>query len=141
MEASRLARHWFLRTALAYLGTPYRWGGDDPSGFDCSGFVVECLKSAGLLAEEDDFTADGLMRKFESCQLPEPRPGALLLSLDRNGAARHVVICLDSQYQIGASGGDRTTASPDNAWEVNAFVKIRPVAGRSKFRRICDPFG
>ncbi len=28
-----------LSTALDLLGTPYRLGGTDPSGFDCSGFV------------------------------------------------------------------------------------------------------
>jgi cell wall-associated NlpC family hydrolase len=28
-----------IQTALAFLGTPYRNGGSDPSGFDCSGFV------------------------------------------------------------------------------------------------------
>ncbi len=28
-----------LQTALSFRGTPYRNGGSDPSGFDCSGFV------------------------------------------------------------------------------------------------------
>ncbi len=28
-----------LNTALQYLGTPYRYGGSGPGGFDCSGFV------------------------------------------------------------------------------------------------------
>ncbi len=28
-----------INTALALRGTPYRNGGGDPSGFDCSGFV------------------------------------------------------------------------------------------------------
>lgn len=29
-----------VETALSLRGTPYRDGGDDPSGFDCSGFVA-----------------------------------------------------------------------------------------------------
>jgi hypothetical protein len=34
-----------IATAAArYLGTPYRWGGADPSGFDCSGLVTYVLQ-------------------------------------------------------------------------------------------------
>jgi cell wall-associated NlpC family hydrolase len=35
--------------ALALLGVPYRWGGNDPShGLDCSGLVRHVFKSVGL---------------------------------------------------------------------------------------------
>lgn len=36
-----------LDTAKKYLGTPYKWAGADPSGFDCSGFVYYVLKTLG----------------------------------------------------------------------------------------------
>jgi len=60
MDKMISAKYWFLQSALSYLGTPYVWGGDDPSGFDCSGFVIECLKSAGILNEREDYTAESL---------------------------------------------------------------------------------
>ena len=127
MAHEKMAQMWFVRTALAYLGTPYVWGGDDPSGFDCSGFVLECLKSAGLVGESEDYTADGLLRLFEGKVVDGPIKGGLLFYLNSRGRATHVTICLDEYFQIGASGGGSTTKDASGAWRDNAFVKIRPI--------------
>lgn len=34
-----------LKKAESQLGTPYRWAGKQPGGFDCSGFVLYCYGS------------------------------------------------------------------------------------------------
>ncbi len=37
-----------VELAMDYLGTPYRYGGASPSGFDCSGFVYYLCKTLGV---------------------------------------------------------------------------------------------
>lgn len=40
-------REEIVAYAKKYLGVPYVWAGNDPSGFDCSGFTSYVLKKAG----------------------------------------------------------------------------------------------
>jgi len=130
------------RQAVAYIEKalliPYRWGGDDPiGGFDCSGLVVEMLKSNGMIKENEDYTADGLMRKYPKVNRPEI--GVLVLYGTQQKAV-HVGICLDHYRMIEAGGGGSNTQTDDDAERQNAFIKIRPINRRSDFLCFVDPF-
>ncbi|WP_234447103.1 C40 family peptidase [Virgibacillus salexigens] len=37
-----------VEEARAQLGTPYKWGGEDPGGFDCSGFIQHVFTEQGI---------------------------------------------------------------------------------------------
>jgi cell wall-associated NlpC family hydrolase len=41
-------REIIVDRAKSMLGQPYRWGGDAPGGFDCSGLVVYAATGAGI---------------------------------------------------------------------------------------------
>lgn len=53
-----------VATALAQVGTPYVWGGEEPGGFDCSGLVQYSYAAAGLALQrvaQDQFDAGPLL--------------------------------------------------------------------------------
>lgn len=129
----------FIDYAWRWVGKPYIWGGDDPSGFDCSGLVVECLKGVGILKEPEDLTANGLMRRFN--KVVAPTEGCLAFRIDNAGHAEHVVICIGNGLYIGADGGGSGTTSDAAAWKANAFVKMRPLSKYDpKHLVFADPF-
>lgn len=136
------ARKWLIHTALTYLGKPYRWSGDDPSGFDCSGFVIECLKTIGTINESEDYTAGQLYlylsNQKRATTLSAPATGALLFYRNKAGIY-HVTLCLDEFYQIGASGGDSTVTEAKSAWNKNAYIKIRPIRFNTQYQSILLP--
>ena len=139
MINERLARKLVQRIAFHYLGTFYIWGGDDPSAFDCSGFVIECLKSVGILPREGDWTANGLSGRFLGVTVPEP--GDLVMWANKEGTRFiHVEICIGNGLSIGASGGGSKTKTIKDAIKHNAFIKVRPIDSRSGFKAYFDPY-
>jgi len=136
-QAAQLAVDYAQR----FIGTPYRWGGDDPmAGFNCSGLANEVLQAVGYQAHGMDYTADGLWRIFQHLEVPHPEPGCLVLWL-KNDKAVHVEIAIDGTYAVGASGGGSGTGTIQDAINQNAFIKIRPMSYRGPVgRRFVDPF-
>jgi len=65
-----------VQTALAQLGKPYRWGGNGPGSFDCSGLVVYSFRAAGITSLPRSSSAQyGATTRISRSEL---RPGDLV---------------------------------------------------------------
>lgn len=146
MKQEDLIRADYLRAvavdyAKHFIGTPYRWGGDDPmAGFDCSGLVVEVLQMVGILPHDRDYSAHDLYTIFKSAVVAAGYAGCLAFYLNLTGRAVHVVLMVDDMFAIGADGGGSATITTADAIAQNAFIKIRPLDYRKEPRIIVDPF-
>ena len=136
-------KEYALQILLQLSFVPYRWGGANPLvGFDCSGLVIEVLKSVGILGVKDDFTAQGLSDHFPETENIEP--GVILFyDWDGDGKIDHCEMVsgvLDNGLVItvGASGGGVTTTELKMAELQNAYVKHR--VAREGYVKVCNPF-
>ncbi len=145
MSFSKSLREIAWSVAYKYLGSWYIWGGDDPYGFDCSGFVIEILKSVGKLPAEGDWTAQQLYYLFEDRKTTIPKMGTLVFFCKKNDPSRkivHVEMCLNDKLSIGAMGGGSFIRTAEDASKHNAFIKIRPFEdkGRLEVKAFIDIF-
>ncbi len=87
-------------TALALRGTPYRNGGGDPDGFDCSGFTQYVFIQYGvrLPREVKDQFQTGASVKSEDVEAGD----LVFFATGGGGAATHVGIAIDSDQFIHA---------------------------------------
>ncbi|MGW8301312.1 MAG: C40 family peptidase [Desulfobacterales bacterium] len=133
-------RELMIAYAKFFVGNWYRWGGDDPSGFDCSGFVIEVYKAVGFLPRNGDWTAKALSHKFNRIKREEVEAGDLVFWQSSTGWVCHVEMCLNKKLSIGASGGGSKTLTIEDAVKQNAFIKIRPIDSRSGIWGFTSPF-
>jgi cell wall-associated NlpC family hydrolase len=89
-----------VRVALAQVGTPYVWGGETTSGFDCSGLVQYSYARAGLTLPR---TAQ--QQYDATTQLPSATdlaPGDLVFFGDGPSGVEHVGIALGDGRMVDA---------------------------------------
>jgi cell wall-associated NlpC family hydrolase len=80
-----------VRIAARYRGTPYRWGGASPSGFDCSGFTAYVARKAfgvGLPHYTVAQRGDGDVKRIGK----KKRRAGDLVFFHRRGTIPHVAI-------------------------------------------------
>lgn len=112
-------------TALAQVGVPYVYGGEDPSGFDCSGFVQYVFAQCGLSVSRVVTTqlADGaIVGKEDLCR------GDLVVFQNTYVAGpSHIGIYLgDGQFAHAGSGGI-TVAALDDGYFAEHYLCARRV--------------
>ncbi|NYF98357.1 C40 family peptidase [Janibacter cremeus] len=99
-----------LGTAAGLVGTPYVYGGEDPSGFDCSGFTQYVFAQHGV--DLPRMTGD---QQAAATPVSDPQPGDLVFF---GSPAYHVGIYAgDGQmYDSGTSG---STVTKRDIWTEN----------------------
>lgn len=94
--------------ARQFLGVPYTWGGNSPSGFDCSGFVHYVFSSRGIelpRAADGQFTAGTGVSKLA--------PGDLVFFSTYEPGPSHVGIYIGGdQFIHSSSGAGYVTITP-----------------------------
>jgi cell wall-associated NlpC family hydrolase len=91
-----------VSTAMMLRGIPYRNGGSDPSGFDCSGFVQWVFAQNGIRLPRE------VREQYGAGQTIDPRdvkPGDLLFFETVSRGASHVGVAI---------GGDQFVHAPSS---------------------------
>jgi cell wall-associated NlpC family hydrolase len=114
-----------VANATAMLGQPYRYGGAQPGGFDCSGLVAYAAARAGIYVPR---TAQEQLRAGMPVRRGELRAGDLVF-MHLQGKELHVGIAVDAQRFVHApaSGGRVRIDSLDRVPYSSGFLGARRV--------------
>ncbi|MDD3853229.1 MAG: NlpC/P60 family protein [Syntrophomonadaceae bacterium] len=124
IQAARL-----LEIAARHLGTPYRYGGQTPGGFDCSGFAGYVFRQVGIDLPR---TAAAQYSKGVEISKENLQPGDLLFFRCGSGGIDHVGIYKGNNQFIHSS-------SPRSGGVINSTIAegyyLRTYAGAKRILR------
>ncbi|HWP36883.1 MAG TPA: C40 family peptidase [Gemmatimonadales bacterium] len=129
-EAARLVQA-IVRTALDVMGTPYVWGGDDQTGYDCSGLIQYAYGQHGLLLPRvsRDQARSGM---HVDPRIDALRPGDILgFAVDGPGVSHVGLYVGDGRFIHSAASGVRLSSllaqDPDSQWWRDRWVAARRI--------------
>jgi len=111
--------------SMKFLGVGYRWGGDTPAGFDCSGFTLFTLAHFGIHVGRTSYDQ---YRDGTSVSENELIPGDLVFFNTDGPGASHVGIFIGSGKFVSAAGsGIRIDSINDPYYWSSHYVGARRV--------------
>ena len=116
-----------IAMALEFRGVPYKTGGSDPSGFDCSGFVQYVFARFGTLLPRE---VRDQYRTGQAVDLDEVKPGDLLFFETVSRGASHVGMAIGGGEFVHAPSerGVVRVERYDLAYWARRFIGARRVA-------------
>lgn len=114
--------------ARSQLGAPYRYGGADPLGFDCSGLVRYVFGKEGVIVPR---TAAAQQQAAFPVPLPDLRAGDLLFYRSGSAGVDHVAIYIGDGLMVHAPRSGRTVelGRVDDTWYARRFIAAGRLPG------------
>lgn len=89
-------RNNIIGTAKKYIGTPYVYGGKNPRGFDCSGFVTFVMNKNGMNMQG---SSRMLAKKGKKKSIKSLKKGDLVF-FGSNSKVSHIALVLENQDDL-----------------------------------------
>ncbi|MBY6036678.1 C40 family peptidase [Fictibacillus nanhaiensis] len=108
-----------VKTAKKYEGTPYKWGGESPDGFDCSGYLNYIFEEA----ENTDLarTVDGMYA--EGTKVSSPSVGDIVFfDLEGDGPSHAGVYIGNDQFMHASSSKGVTTSELGSSYWSEHYI-------------------
>lgn len=114
-----------IQAGYKHLGTPYRWAGRSPAGFDCSGFVSWAYGQAGYSLPS---STAGLSRTGVKISYSDIQPGDLVF-FDTYKKDGHVGIYVGNGQFIGSQNSTGLAVASMNStyWSKNFKGHVRRI--------------
>lgn len=131
-------RHDLVSYLKSFIGSRYSWGaeGGFNTGFDCSGLVLEGLRSIGKWGHSDS-SSQGIYNFFERNGGEEVKKadiGDILYFGKDDKAITHIGIMINNYQYIEAGGGGKDTVD-------KGMVRLRTLKWRKDLVGIHNIFG
>lgn len=105
--------------AKQYVGTPYVWGGNTPSGWDCSGFVAYVYNHFGIVMHQPT-----TYEEYQGTVVGPPYQTGDMLFWGGRGSTYHVALALNANTLVMAANPERgTVVQAISAWQPNFGVR------------------
>ncbi len=117
-------RKQIISEAQSWIGTPYSWGGESRSGADCSGFVMEVFKTAGISLPR---TAAEQYTRGKAINITEAKSGDLVF-FSNNSSISHVGIYIGNNNILHSSSSRGVVVQNLSTMGINpSFAGVKSV--------------